>query len=339
MTGAIYLESTEYYLHDRTKLLHILLNTLFNHLSSPDCSPMNCAICNKHTSRSLRKACVERTCDSHNVIESLPSVILSVCPWSALLVFSFLCGVLLILLSSTQKVSISGRDDESPRKRGVAGMVGSGAGSMVFNIDTTGWSGGICITAPVEWTIIQLAAGDAHNAGHSPGAFPFGSATFMSFLLPIHPSNLLHFAFAFMHSLHICLGSLIFLTQPALGHMCAVSRFILHGWTTYHFDDNVNVTHHELVRALDSTLLVCRTGLLIRHLPCTAPLTCTHWVCAWARALFPSPLPCLTLPHHWVIRLVWMTWMGQFVTLLQPISLLLPFVLCLCATLLLLSST
>ena len=49
-----------------------------------------------------------------------------------------------------RSVSISGKDDESPRKSGVAGTVGSGAGSMVFNIDTTGWSGGIHITAPVE---------------------------------------------------------------------------------------------------------------------------------------------------------------------------------------------
>ena len=49
---------------------------------------------------------------------------------------------------------ISGKDAESPRKSGVAGAVRSGAGSMVFDVDATGWSGRICITAPVEQTTI-----------------------------------------------------------------------------------------------------------------------------------------------------------------------------------------
>ena len=139
MTGAIYPKSTEYYLSDRTKLPHISSNTLFNHLSSPNCSPMNHAICDKCTLRSLRKACTERIRDSHNVIVSLPSVILVVHPWSALSVFIFLCSMLSVSLSSTWRVSISGRDDKLPRKRGVAGAVSSGTGGTVFDINATGW--------------------------------------------------------------------------------------------------------------------------------------------------------------------------------------------------------
>ena len=126
---------------------------------------------------------------------------------STLSVFSLLHSGLLASLSSTQRVLISGKDDESPRKSGVAGAVGSGTSSMVFNVDTTGWSGRIHITAPVERTTIRLAAADAHDTGHSPGAFPFVSATFMSFLLPICPNDLSHFAFAFVHSLHVHLAS------------------------------------------------------------------------------------------------------------------------------------
>ena len=52
------------------------------------------------------------------------------------------------------------------------------------------------------------------------GAFPFGSATFVSFLLPIHPSDLSYFTFAFVHSLHICLGSLT--------HGCLFFKHSLH---------------------------------------------------------------------------------------------------------------
>ena len=102
---------------------------------------------------------MERTHDSHNAIVSLPSVILLVCPSSVLLVFIFLHSMLSVLLLLTQRVSISGRDNELPRKKGVAGMVSSGTGSMVFNINTTGWSGGIHIAAPVEQTTTCLATG------------------------------------------------------------------------------------------------------------------------------------------------------------------------------------
>ena len=79
----------------------------------------------------------------------------------------------------------------------------------LFDVNATGWSGGICITAPVEWTTIQLAADDARNNSHSPGAFPFVSTTFVSFLLPICPNDLSHFALAFVHLLHVCPGSLM----------------------------------------------------------------------------------------------------------------------------------
>ena len=140
---------------------------------------------------------------------SLASAILAVHSLPVLSVFSLLRGTLLDLLSLTQRVSISGKDNESPRKSGVASAVGSGTGSTVFDVDATGWSGRIRITAPVEQTSIQLAADDAHDASHSPGAFPFISATFLSFLLPICPNDLLHFALAFMHSLHIHPGSLM----------------------------------------------------------------------------------------------------------------------------------
>ena len=140
---------------------------------------------------------------------------------STWLVFSLLHGVLSDSLSSTQRVSISGKDDKLPRKSGVAGTVRSGVGGMVFDVDATGWSGGICITAPVEWTTIQLAADDAHDTSHSPGAFPFVSTTFVSFLLPICPNDLSHFALAFVHSLHVHPGSLMhsrlfFLHSPHL---------------------------------------------------------------------------------------------------------------------------
>ena len=102
---------------------------------------------------------MERTHNSHNAIVSLPFVILLVCPWSTLLVFIFLHSMLSVSLLLTQRVSISGRENESPRKRGVAGMVSSGAGSMDFNINATGWSGRIRITAPVEQTTTCLANG------------------------------------------------------------------------------------------------------------------------------------------------------------------------------------
>ena len=131
----------------------------------------------------------------------------------------------------------------------------------------------------------------------------------------------------------------VLLAQPALGHMCTGSGFICHRWTTYSFDDNNNNTCHIPVRALDSCLLVHSSGPPIRNLPCTAPPTCLHWMHAWAHALFPSPLPFLTLPHHWVIWLVWMTRTGWFITLLWPIMLLLPFALLLHTTLPLPSST
>ena len=179
----------------------------FNHSSSPICSLTNCAICDNCTSRSFRKACVEWTCDLHIAIASLASVILAVCSLFALPVFNLLCGALSDSLLSTQRVSISGKDDESPRKSGVAGAVRSGAGGTIFDVDATGWRGRIHITAPVERTMIQLAADNAYNARYSPGAFPFVSATFVSFLLPIRPSDLSHFAFAFMHLLHVRLGS------------------------------------------------------------------------------------------------------------------------------------
>ena len=81
---------------------------------------------------------------------SLALVILAEHSLSALLVFSLLRGTLLALLSSTWRVLISGKDDELPRKSGVAGTVGSGAGSTVFDVDTTGWSGRIRIITPVE---------------------------------------------------------------------------------------------------------------------------------------------------------------------------------------------
>ena len=168
---------------------------------------MNCAICDDHTSRSFRKACTEWTHDSHIVITSLASVILAVCSLFALLVFNLLHGALSDSLLLTQRVSISGKDNELLRKSGVAGAVRSGAGGTIFDIDTTGWRGGICITTPDEQTTIRLAADDAHDARYSPGAFPFVSTTFVSFLLPIRPSNLPHFSFAFVHSLHVHPGS------------------------------------------------------------------------------------------------------------------------------------
>ena len=102
--------------HDGIKLPHILSNTLFNCSSSPNCSPMNHAICDECTLRSLRKACTERTCDSHNAITSLPSVILLAHPWSMLSVFSLLCVVVSVSFLSTQRVSISGKDNKFPRK-------------------------------------------------------------------------------------------------------------------------------------------------------------------------------------------------------------------------------
>ena len=167
---------------------------------------MNCAICDDCTSRSFRKACAEWTCDSHIAIVSLALAILVVRSLFALPVFSLLHGALSASLSSTWRVSILGKDDESSRKSGVAG-------STIVDVDATGWRGRIHITAPVERTTIQLAADGVHNASHSPGAFPFVSTTFVSFLLPIHPSNLSHFAFAFVHSLHVHPGS------PMHGHL------------------------------------------------------------------------------------------------------------------------
>ena len=128
-------------------------------------------------------------------------------------VFSLLGGALSALLSSTWRVSILGNDNESPKKSSVAGTVSSGTGGMVFNVDATSWRGGICITAPVDQTTIHLAVDNAHDTSHSPGAFPFVSATFVSFLLPIHPSDLSHFTFAFMYSLHVHPGS------PTHGHL------------------------------------------------------------------------------------------------------------------------
>ena len=154
-----------------------------NHSSSPICSLMNHTICDNHTSRSFRKACAEWTCDSHRVIASLASVILVVRPLSTLPVFSFLHGTLSASLLLTWRVSILGKDNELPRKSGVAGTVGSGTGSMVFDVDATGWSGRIHITAPVEWTTIGLAADDAHNdithLGPSP-LYPPPSCPFSS---------------------------------------------------------------------------------------------------------------------------------------------------------------
>ena len=97
---------------------------------------------------------MEWTCDLHIAIASLASAILAGCSLFALLVFNLLCGVLLDLLSSTWRVLISGKDDELPRKSGVAGAVGSGAGGTIFNVDTTSWRGGIHITTPVERTTI-----------------------------------------------------------------------------------------------------------------------------------------------------------------------------------------
>ena len=94
---------------------------------------------------------------------SLALVILVEHPLSTSPVFSFLCGVLSALLLLTWRVSISGKDDESPRNSGVVGTVGSGAGGTVFDVDATSWSGGIQITAPVERTTIRLAADDAHD--------------------------------------------------------------------------------------------------------------------------------------------------------------------------------
>ena len=181
----------------------------FNCSSSLICSPMNCAICDDHTLRSFRKACTEWTHNLHIAIVSLASVILAVHSLPVLSVFSLLHGTLLDSLSLTRRVSILGRDDKSPRKSGVASTVRSGAGSTVFNVDAIGWNGGICITAPVERTTIRLAADDAHDDSHSPGAFPFVPATFVSFLLPIRPNDLSHFVLAFVHSLHIRPGSLM----------------------------------------------------------------------------------------------------------------------------------
>ena len=163
----------------------------FNHSSSLICSPTNHTICDDHTLRSFRKAWVEWTHNSHRAIMSLASAILVVHPLSTSPIFSFLCGALSTSLSSTWRVSILGKDNELPRKSGVAGAVGSGTGGMIFNIDATSWSGGICITTPVGWTTIWLATDDAHNTSHSPGAFPFVSTALISFLLPIHPNNLL----------------------------------------------------------------------------------------------------------------------------------------------------
>ena len=193
----------------------------FNHSSSLICSPTNHTICNDHTLRSFRKAWVEWTHNSHRAIMSLASAILVVHPLSTSPIFSFLCGALSTSLSSTWRVSILGKDNELPRKSGVAGTVRSGTSSTVFDVNATGWSCRIRITTPVEWTAIQLAADDAHNDSHLPGAFPFISSTFMSLLLPICPNDLSHLALAFVHSLHICPGSpmhgrLFFLHNPHL---------------------------------------------------------------------------------------------------------------------------
>ena len=188
-------------------ILSILSKIPFNHSSSLICSLMNCAICDDRTSRSFRKACAEWTHNLDIVITSLASAILAVHSLFTLPVFNLLRGTLLVLLSSTWRVLISDKDNKSPRKSGVAGAVGSGTSGTVFNVNATGWRGGICITTPVEQTTIRLAADDAHDASHSPGAFPFVSTTFVSFILPIRPSDLSYFSFAFIHSLHIRLGS------------------------------------------------------------------------------------------------------------------------------------
>ena len=52
----IYIKYMEYYLHDVTELPHILLNPLFSHLSIPNWSLMNHAICVEHTLRSVRSS-------------------------------------------------------------------------------------------------------------------------------------------------------------------------------------------------------------------------------------------------------------------------------------------
>ena len=86
-------------------------------------------------------------------------LILAVCPLSTLPVFSLLHGTLSDLLSLTRRVLISGKDDKLPRKSGVAGAVGPGTSGTAFDVNTTGWSGGIHITAPVEQTTTCLANG------------------------------------------------------------------------------------------------------------------------------------------------------------------------------------
>ena len=289
----------------------------FNCSRSPICSLMNCTICDNCTLRSFRKACTEWTHDSHIAIASLASAILVVCSLSMLSVFSLLHGALSALLSSTQRVLISGKDNESPRKSGVASTVRSGASGTVFDIDTTGWSGRIHITAPVEWTTIWLAADDAHNAGHSPGAFPFVSATFIPFLLPICPNNLSHFALAFMHLLHICPGiptqrQLFFLHKVDLT-MCATDP-----------DSSCMGEPSPILMSLLSlatnwwehwaySFVSLDNNTVIQYLPYAVSLTYVHLVHAPPGS--PSPSPFLSLFH---LLAVWSVWTTQMRLLCMP---------------------
>ena len=254
---------------------------------------------------------MEWTCNSHIVIVSLCSAILTVCSMSVLLVFSLLRSALLALLLLTWRVLILGKDDESPRKSGVAGAVRSGAGSTVFNVDATSWNGRICITAPVEQTTIRLAADDAHDAGHSPGAFPFVSATFVPFLLPIHPNDLSHFALAFVHSLHIHPGiqmqHQLFFLYKAHSTMCGT-------------DPDSSCVGGPSPISMSSLLLATNwwehwaygfisldNDMVIWYLPYAASPTYVHLVHAPMGG--PSPSPCPSLFCLLAVQSVWMTWM------------------------------
>ena len=178
---------------------------------------------------------------------SLASAILAVHPLSTSPVFSFLHGTLSALLLSTQRVLISGKDNELPRNSGVAGTV--------FDVDATGWSGRIRITTPVERTTIRLAADDAHNDVTHLGPSPL-------YPLPLYP-------FSSQSAPTTCriwpwLSCTHCTYVRVVQCMVACSSHTIHTWLhvySYHFDDNVIViAFNEPVGVLGSPSLVRSTG-------------------------------------------------------------------------------
>ena len=161
-TGATYFKFTGHYLRDETGLPHNSSNTPLTRSSSPSCSATYLAICDERASSSLKNACAARTRDSQSAISSFASAILPARSLSAFSVFAFLHGALSASLSSTRRISISGRDDESSRNKGVAGAVGSGSGGTVFDDEATGCSGRILMVGPVGRTAIRLVIVDVN---------------------------------------------------------------------------------------------------------------------------------------------------------------------------------